>query len=190
MPTAISSSQSSAKKQQSISSFFGKSTQPKESVPLRTLDHNAAIQKQTNDDEKDLFLPADENEQVSQAIRPKSSLQRHSSSRLPDSEDEEDTDIQPQRKRQRLSDESELRQDDVHIKSPNLNTSKAAKQAQHSSQTSKYAFSSSAPDPDVESEAVDDSTKRERARMHEKFVRKLGRPDSIAEIKRRNWMIS
>ena len=57
--------------------------------------------------------------------------------------------------------------------------------------TSKYTFSSSnepahVPDPD---EADDEETRRMKARLHQKFVKKLGRPDSLANIRRRSGVI-
>lgn len=53
------------------------------------------------------------------------------------------------------------------------------------SRTSKYLFSQS---PQQENEDVDvpEEEKVRRAKLHEKFVKKLGKPDSIADIKRRN----
>lgn len=56
-------------------------------------------------------------------------------------------------------------------------------------QTSKYRFSSS---PLQENDEPEDLTNPERQRkeeLHRRFVKKLGRPDSIAEIKRRNHFI-
>lgn len=58
-----------------------------------------------------------------------------------------------------------------------------------SERTSRYLFSSS-PVPDDESIPVDEETQRRKEQLHEQFVKKLGRPDSIAEIKRRNWHIT
>ncbi len=55
--------------------------------------------------------------------------------------------------------------------------------------TSKYLFSSS-PVPDGENTEMDEETRLRKEKLHHKFVKKLGRPDSIAEIKRRNWQIT
>ena len=54
--------------------------------------------------------------------------------------------------------------------------------------TSKYLFSSSPALP-VDVTEEDDGVRQRKARLHQKFVKKLGRPDSIADIKRRNWHI-
>jgi DNA mismatch repair protein MSH3 len=60
-----------------------------------------------------------------------------------------------------------------------------------SGSTSKYMFSSSPPARD-ENHDEDDviATQQQKARLHEKFVRKLGRPDSFAELRRKNRIIS
>ncbi|KAI9697668.1 MAG: Mismatch repair protein msh3 [Candelina mexicana] len=63
------------------------------------------------------------------------------------------------------------------------------KRAQLSERTSKYLFSSS-PATGGDDVETDDAAKQERERIHMRFVKKLGRPDSIAEIKRRNWHIT
>jgi DNA mismatch repair protein MSH3 len=59
-----------------------------------------------------------------------------------------------------------------------------------SGRTSKYIFSSSAIAVDEVAEDEPESEKRRKEALHKRFVQKLGRPDSIAEIKRRNNFIS
>ena len=72
------------------------------------------------------------------------------------------------------------------LQSPSAN---AKKKPSAVKQTSKFAFSSSsAQNENVVSE--DEATKRHKEKLHQQFVKKLGRPDSIAEIKRRNWLIT
>ena len=61
--------------------------------------------------------------------------------------------------------------------SPNKQTS--------GSRTSQYLFSSS-PQQENVSGSVSTEDLQRKERLHEKFVKKLGKPDSIAEIKRRN----
>jgi DNA mismatch repair protein MSH3 len=59
--------------------------------------------------------------------------------------------------------------------------------------TSKYMFSSSLavlPQEDDEMLVDDEETRKLKERLHQKFKKKLGRPDSIAEIKRRNRHIT
>lgn len=65
------------------------------------------------------------------------------------------------------------------------------KKSKITGRTSKYLFSSS-PLPDVEGDDAEDDeqARKSKERLHQKFVRRLGRPDSIAEIKRRNHFIT
>jgi DNA mismatch repair protein MSH3 len=64
-------------------------------------------------------------------------------------------------------------------------TANGATKPKLSGRTAKYLFSSS---PAGDEENIDDEIiKAYKARLHKKFVKKLGRPDSIAEIKRRHW---
>jgi DNA mismatch repair protein MSH3 len=62
--------------------------------------------------------------------------------------------------------------------------------------TSKFLFSSSpAPrnenqDEQEDADADTEAMQRQRERLHEKFVKKLGRPDSFAELRRRNKILN
>lgn len=64
------------------------------------------------------------------------------------------------------------------------NKSKAAP-LKASDRTSKYIFSSPSVAPEPEDEE-DEAIKQRKKLLHERFVKKLGRPESIAEIKRRS----
>ena len=62
-----------------------------------------------------------------------------------------------------------------------------------SARTSKYLFTSITHDEHGEVEDAEDddeATLQLKARLHQKFVKKLGKPDSIADIKRRNRFIN
>jgi DNA mismatch repair protein MSH3 len=81
----------------------------------------------------------------------------------------------------------------VHGQSPfqtsptNLNGGRKPKV---SDRTSKYLFSSS---PVIEQDLEEvngEEVRRQKERLHQRFVKKLGRPDSIAEIKRKNHVIA
>ena len=52
--------------------------------------------------------------------------------------------------------------------------------------TSKYLFSSSPQQENEEHDASRDADRQVKQKLHEKFVKRLGKPDSIADIKRRN----
>src|SRR5205814_6648907 len=54
------------------------------------------------------------------------------------------------------------------------------------SRTSKYLFSSSAQRENEDDAVNGDADGQRKRRLHEEFVKKLGKPDSIADIKRRN----
>lgn len=57
-----------------------------------------------------------------------------------------------------------------------------------SDRTARYVFSSTQ-EPDAEDEDVNEEILRERTRLHQKFVKKLGRPDSMAELRRKNHVL-
>ncbi|RDW77140.1 hypothetical protein BP6252_05193 [Coleophoma cylindrospora] len=60
-----------------------------------------------------------------------------------------------------------------------------------SSRTEKYLYTSSFEAPS-DQEALDETedTKKQKEMLHQKFVKKLGHPDSIAQLRRRNWETS
>ena len=180
-----SSSYSLAKKQQSISSFFTKNAAAKPPPALTPKASNASNGTLLNDKEDSFFIGSDEDGDTPSAGRASSSAFKH----VYDVEDGPDSTGMTARKRLRLSEQhkdSPGTTSDSHLISTTANEIRKPKSPQH---TSKYAFSSS-PIQDEENPEDDEETKRCKERLHEKFVKKLGRPESIAEIKRRNWMIS
>lgn len=58
-----------------------------------------------------------------------------------------------------------------------------------STRTSKYLFSSSPVTEQDQEQPNNEDAMRQKKQLHEMFVKKLGKPDSIAEIKRRNHSI-
>lgn len=58
-----------------------------------------------------------------------------------------------------------------------------------SERTDKYRFNPSTNTMEMDDEPTGTSTQRQKEKMHEKFVKKLGRPDAIAEIRRKNNII-
>lgn len=66
----------------------------------------------------------------------------------------------------------------------------AARGPKLSERTSKYLFSSSPLQVENQQEEDDEAVKRQKEKLHQKFVKKLGKPDSIADIKRRNKFIT
>ena len=182
-------SQASAKKQQSISSFFTKNAAAKPPPAALTPKTSNASNGTSllGDKDDNLFLSSDGDVDTT--------LNRGRSPSAPKHGYDDggynggDSVGLPARKRVRLSEPREDEQvttSDKHLISTTANEIRKPKSPQH---TSKFAFSSSA-SRDEENQKDDEETKRRKERIHERFVKKLGRPDSIVEIKRRNWVIS
>lgn len=191
----------SQKKQQSISSFFSAKPTPAPKTTDITIRKNASTQKAESlkrnerHDSDSLFLGDDES--------PSNGAQRRAHTPKRALEEDED-DSSPGAKRLKADDdalEDEVdggSDEDVTIQSngqrqslgPVSTNSLGAKQ-KVTGRTSKYLFSSSpVPHDENEEEDDDDETKRKKERLHQKFVKRLGKPDSLAEIRRRNHVIN
>ena len=188
MVSSHNSSQQSAKKQQSISSFFSKNAAPKPPPALTPKTSNASDGTFLGHKGESLFIGSDEDVDTN-SYRGRSSLtSEHVNDEVGEYDAGDLTEL-PARKRLRLSEphaDGPGTTTDKHLISTTANTTRRPRSPQH---TSRYAFSSS-PSRDEENEQDDNETKQRKQRLHEKFVKKLGRPDSIAEIQRRNWVIS
>ncbi|KAI7354238.1 DNA mismatch repair protein [Hortaea werneckii] len=198
-----SSSASTQKKQQSILSFF--SAKPPATAKPKPLQRNPpstlqpeSLQRNETTESNELFVSDDEKEE-------EDVLPRRGSARLKRVlEDEEDGDELPDPKRLRHAVEEkheEAVKEDPEPKSPSRTSPlpKATKHINGSGQpkttgrTSKYAFSSSPAipsQPEEEDEQDDEETRKIKAKLHQEFVKRLGKPDSIADIKRRNHFIN
>lgn len=212
MPSARQLSQLGAagKKQQSISSFFAKkplipthesSVGPKASSNPReqavesndTAEHNGSLLVGSDEDSPPLQRTTrragkrglDENEDLaapndSAVAFPNGKKLRRSDS----SGAHKGCDSLPNPSYSSESPASPIESDQIlHPIAPN-----GARKQKITDRTAKYLFSSS---PVRNEENLDDSeaARLRKDRLHERFVKKLGRPDSIAEIKRRNWQI-
>ncbi|CAK1368035.1 DNA mismatch repair protein msh3 [Cercospora beticola] len=169
---------SSQVKQSSISSFFtpqAPSQKPKvKDIPAPQ--PTATPARKNADREDDLFVTDDE----SHGPRRASTSSKRA---LEDGDDDE-----PATKRRRARSNGEAEGEDLAAGPMRKDSTAKLKTAER---TSKYTFSSSnepahVPDPD---EADDEETRRMKARLHQKFVKKLGRPDSLANIRRRSGVI-
>ena len=181
------SSQASAKKQQSISSFFTKNATTKPPPALTPKTSNASCGALLVDRDESLFIGSEEDGDIHLNGGRRSLIPEHVYNKTGADTIGESPGL-PARKRRRLSeshDDSQGTTSDKHLISTTANEIRHPKPPH----TSKYAFSSS---PILEEENVEEDaeTKWRKESLHEKFVKKLGRPDSIAEIKRRNWVIS
>jgi DNA mismatch repair protein MSH3 len=104
---------------------------------------------------------------------------------------DEDQDDAPDSGRSSPSKRVRFEKDDPPRQS--LGQTSAPKPPRITDRTSKFLFSSSPPPRDeyyqgYEKDAA--ASQRQKERLHEKFVKKLGRPDSFAELRRRNKIIA
>jgi DNA mismatch repair protein MSH3 len=171
--SSLSSSQKG--KQKTISSFFAPKpsqtanpvSKPAAPAPLDSVNHDS------NDDEN-LPIPR------STSVRKRA---------IEDEEEEPDAGRSSPPKRVRLANGEPPRPSLGQASAANLNSAKPPK---ITDRTSKFLFSSSpAVRDENEAEAEEDAaaTQRQREKLHDKFVKKLGRPDSFAELRRRNKII-
>lgn len=179
------SSQASTKKQQSISSFFTKSAASRSPPALTPRASHTFNDTLLGDKDDSLFVSSDGDVDISSNGGKGPSAPEH----VYDEGGSGDSIGKPPRKRARFSEPHEDSRgtiSDKHLISTTANEIRKPKTPLH---TSKYAFSSS-PVRHEENVEEDEETKRRKESLHEKFVKKLGRADSIAEIKRRNWVVS
>ena len=211
MPLTQRSSQapSSAKKQQSISSFFTKTT-PVSLAPTSlanaTSDERSgrqANQHELGDRTESLFVNSDEDIPNGGPPWRQTSKRAIHETEIVNNEIQNYVDFDlPERKRLRLLDNAgtEKVDDDrvkvmagLHQTSPNTKdqtlhpiTANGFKKVNTSERTSKYLFSSLL-NKDQEPGEGDAEAQKRKERLHQRFVKKLGQPDSITKIKRRNW---
>lgn len=195
-PSMSQSSTQGGKKQQTISSFFKK---PAVSAPRKTVKDTYTPSQRTTPraptpDPEGLFVQQDEDSAPVEETH-NGTLKRFNHEAAEEAPP-------PKRLRQTLEDveneppmpgDEELSEMEATLtgrkaSDKSITANNLPKAPVLSDRTSRYVFSSSQP----ESVPLDDDeeTRRYRERMHTKFVQKLGRPDSIAEIKRRNHFIS
>ncbi|GAB7359347.1 hypothetical protein MBLNU230_g5998t1 [Neophaeotheca triangularis] len=206
-PPSLSQS-SSQKGQQSISSFFGKKAAenlkaaPKPSTP-KSVERNPpstlkpASLHRSEVKEDGLFVETGEDDELSPQDAPNTTGKRSLE------EEDEDEDEEPVSKRRKSSglaaakpsiDESDDDLPDTSNVGPlierGVSNGENTKKPKATARTSKYIFSSlPASIQGEDAEADDEDTMKLKERLHRKFVKKLGRPDSIAEIKRKNHFI-
>ncbi|KAF2876856.1 DNA mismatch repair protein-like protein msh3 [Massariosphaeria phaeospora] len=186
-PALRTSSQKS--KQQTLSSFFTpkpsqvtKPAVPKPTSPI--VSNRVSIDPQDADSDEEDSLPVAQ----SNTSRRKRAIEENAESLA--------TDGAPSPKRVRQS--NNWADDHNGETTPRISLGQASetglntlKQAKVSGRTSKYVFSLS---PLVRNENEDDEddavTQKMKERLHEKFVKKLGRPDSFVELRRKNKIIA
>lgn len=191
--------QSSQKKQQSISSFFTKgpgATKPSSAPQLQrnppsTLNPES-LQRSESIEDNELFVSDDEAAVKDGGRRGSNKLKRALEAELDGDELPE-----PKRLREALDHvDEEAEQPAEAFQKPSLpsaNSADGVSKHKTTGRTSKYLFSSSPAAPplvDTEEEVDDEQTRKLKERLHQKFIKRLGKPDSIADIKRRNRLVA
>ena len=185
----------SAKKQQSISTFFAKTAAPNNPTAVASLPSaQKTVARDQSETSDSLFLPSAQHEEPSPDDRrrshtPKRTIDENGKNREGHGQNGE----LPPNKRPRRSIDSGGSSLAIHAdRRSSSNGAKPAAIAAHAGQqlpretrASRYAYSSS-PIPD-DADLEGDEVRKRKEMLHKEFVKKLGRPDSMSEIKRRNW---
>jgi DNA mismatch repair protein MSH3 len=155
--------------QQTISSFFAPKPAPKAPSPPAT---NGATQASDDEDS----LPVRHSKPVHKRV-------------IDDEGEDQDSGRSSPPKRVRIANGDSPRQSLGQTSATSLNVLKPLKITER---TSKFLFSSSPPARNENQHEEEDTaaSQKEKQRLHEKFVKKLGRPDSFAELRRKNKIIS
>lgn len=177
-----------AKTQQSISSFFTKKTVNgvAQSQQPQTLQATSPISQSCATPGNLYDAESDEDARQPLRSRPNGTAKRVT----PDDVDVED-DSQRPAKRAKGGDDGES-SFFANVPRPK-STSTAPAKSKLSSQTERFMYNSW--NNGVSSETAEEgngepeAARARRDELHKKFVKKLGHPDSIAQIKRRNWQI-
>lgn len=184
------------KKQQSISSFFtAKPTLKPKSSSFQSPGSNSP-QRSGLDEKEALFISDEEDDSNNlrgSSETPKRAFEDNEEHNLPDAKrvktstydvDVSSTavgvgeDTHQRNGRRRSTDQTPIISAD------------GAKKPKITGRTSKYLFSSSPTEIEAPEVEDDEQVRRSKERLHQKFIKRLGRPDSIAEIKRRNHLIT
>ncbi|KAL9030418.1 MAG: hypothetical protein Q9196_001450 [Gyalolechia fulgens] len=208
MPLLPSSSQPalSAKKQQSISSFFGKGLSlpnPRSRQNESNPSSDSVARNMSNAADESLFIAEDEDNSISPPIpiRGRTPTAKRGYNEFSNKGDREAENIDHTHSRKRIKtstnhDEPKLGpEESLPAESTVNDTSYLATPAPNQvgrpkalDRTSYYIFSSP---PSRHAESLeDDETRRTKDKLHQKFVKRLGNPDSIAAIKRRNRQVT
>jgi DNA mismatch repair protein MSH3 len=165
----FSSSASQKNKQQTISSFFAPKPSPAPAAkPVVAKPTSPAPQQTSISEDEEDGLPVSQ----SRVARRKRIV----------GEFEEDIE-QDSPKRPRFTEEPTLTDRSLaQASAADLNATKPRK----ADRTSKFIFTSSAPERDENEDEGDVTSQKLKEELHKKFVKKLGRPESLAELRRRN----
>jgi len=189
-PSSSQLGSSQNKRQQTISSFFARKPAapkpaPEKAPPPAPSTSTAPIHEEHNEG-------SEEDEDDLPAVRPSATRRK----RIIADEDEDEVQSHPAPKRVRsiaklsadpLDESPTPRKSLGQASEAEVNSGKRPKA---SDRTSKFIFSSS---PVVNENGPEENSaeaQKRKEKLHEKFVKKLGRPDSFAELRRKNKIIS
>jgi DNA mismatch repair protein MSH3 len=194
---SLSLQASSQKKQQSIASFFTAKPAPSLNVAVPASGNRAQSQKSEaaekirHTDGDSLFL--NDEESPSNRVRRKSRTPKRAF-------DEDGGNSSPEPKRLKevddnSSDNQSAADDDIATKRQRqslgpVSANSLGIKPKTTGRASKYLFSSSSVPQDENEEEDDEQTRKNKERLHEKFMKRLAKPGSLAEIQRRNRVIS
>ncbi|KAK7734470.1 Mismatch repair protein msh3 [Botryosphaeria dothidea] len=202
-PASSPFSASQNKKQASISSFFSKkpsstpkppSEPPKSSPPPVTREEEHHDSRHSSSDEDE--APKAPRRSFSNALKRAQVTDPDPITAVPKPKrarrtvhDEDDDGFTPDNGTNELSPEPtpDARQSLGGVSEAILNGSRKVNGTER---TSKFIFSSSPVETENQAEPDTEEARRVKEKLHQKFVKKLGRPDSIAEIKRRHGTIN
>jgi DNA mismatch repair protein MSH3 len=173
------------KNQQSISNFFTKKTVNGEA--LSQLTQNSQNPPLTRTDSNDIGNLYDAETDEDEPLRP---VPNGSTKRaLEDTNDVDKSERPSKRVRDESNETSSFFSNATQRKPISASTGKS----KISPRTERYLYTGSSqarPGETIpEEEGDDEKTKAKKKELHEKFVKKLGHPDSLALIKKRNWQI-
>jgi DNA mismatch repair protein MSH3 len=177
-----------ARKQQSISSFFTPKTVNGIGGASQSQKPPSQAVHQTQDANVYATDSDDESEQI------KTLLAVSSKRPLAEDPDAVNGNKGPSSKRQKSDETSKFFSENKSPPTAIDSASIVLKKSTLSPRTEKYIYNgASATVSGLESakeEQDDEVEQRRKAMLHQKFIKKLGHPDSIANIKRRNWQIT
>jgi DNA mismatch repair protein MSH3 len=180
-----------AKKQQSISSFFTPKTVNGLNVS-RQSESQSTPSALSHDDTPNIYDADSEEDDLISVMLPSRSPKRL----LAEDPGAINNGIERSTKRVKGDSGGGLVVPEKHFPPAGLEAAGSAlsKKSKVSQRTERYIYDGSsqaaAGPATVQDEDLDEVVKSQKADLHRKFVKKLGHPDSIAQIKRRNWQIT
>jgi DNA mismatch repair protein MSH3 len=178
------------KNQQSISSFFQKKVVNGDILSQQTQNSQNPPPTRTDSNEGENLYDADTGDDDDEPLRPLTN--GRSKRQLAETADTEDTE-ELERPPKKTKGDDNGGSSFFSNTAPRKATSAVTGRSKISPRTERYLYTASSQatpgEPIPEEEEDDAATKAKKKELHEKFVKKLGHPDSLALIKRRNWQI-